>query len=144
MRTIHERMNCRFSFKTTAQIGIQIVNVLQKIHEHGYVFNDLKPDNILVGDLPLYFYQEMMKQKKTIDKRQFCQVHLIDFGLTTSYNDENGQHIKTGMPDKFKGSMLFASKNAFNFLMTSRRDDLIALCYLLIYLIDENQLKFIQ
>ena len=40
--------------------------------------------------------------------------------------------------------MLFASKNAFNFLKTSRRDDLIALCYLLIYLIDENQLKIIQ
>ena len=120
------------------------MNVLQKIHEYGYVFNDLKPDNILIGDLPLYFYQEMIKQKKTIDKRQFCQVHLIDFGLTTSYNDENGKHIKSGMPDKFKGSMLFASKNAFNFLMTSRRDDLIALCYLLIYLIDENQLKFIQ
>lgn len=58
--------------------------------------------------------------------------------MTTSYNDENGVHIKDGLPDKFKGSMLFASKNTFNFVMTSRRDDFIALCYLMIYLIDEN------
>lgn len=68
---------------------------------------------------------------------------MVDFGLTTCYNDEKGNHIEEGIPDKFKGSMLFASKNAFKFEMTSRRDDLIALCYLLIYLIDENQLGFI-
>jgi serine/threonine protein kinase len=118
--------------------------VLQKIHEYGYVFNDLKPDNILIGDIPLYFYFEMMNQKKSIDKKKFYQIHLVDFGLTTSYKDEDGKHIKSGLPDKFKGSMLFASKNAFNFVMTSRRDDFIALCYLMVYLIDENQLKFIQ
>jgi hypothetical protein len=40
--------------------------------------------------------------------------------------------------------MLFASKNAFDFTMMSRRDDLIGLCYVLIYLLDENQLGFIN
>ena len=32
--------------------------------------------------------------------------------------------------------MIFASKNAFNLFTQSRRDDLISLCYLLVYLID--------
>ena len=40
--------------------------------------------------------------------------------------------------------MLFASKNVFNFTMASRRDDMISLCYLLIYLLDESQLKIIN
>ena len=82
--------------------------------------------------------EDSQDQNVDIDIKAFCQIHLIDFGLATSYLDDNGNHIKSNIPDKFKGSMLFASKNAFKFLMTSRRDDLIALCYLMIYLIEEN------
>jgi hypothetical protein len=62
----------------------------------------------------------------------------------TEYKEPSGQHIKEGTSDKFKGSLLFASKNSFDFVATSRRDDLISLCYLLIYLVDENQLGFIK
>jgi len=40
--------------------------------------------------------------------------------------------------------MLFASQHVFNFYVTSRRDDLISLCYILIYFIDDNQLEFIN
>ena len=40
--------------------------------------------------------------------------------------------------------MLFASKHAFEFTITSRRDDLISLCYILIYLLDESHFKFIN
>jgi len=69
----------------------------------------------------------MMNQNKSIDKKKFYQIHLVDFGLTTSYKDEDGKHIKSCIPDKFKGSMLFASKNAFIFVMTSRRYDFISL-----------------
>lgn len=50
LRSIHDHSNGHFCFKTTAQIGIQLVNILEKIHEAGYVFNDLKPDNILIGN----------------------------------------------------------------------------------------------
>lgn len=39
--------------------------------------------------------------------------------------------------------MIFASKNAFNLFTQSRRDDLMSLCYLLLYLVD-GDLKFLQ
>ena len=39
--------------------------------------------------------------------------------------------------------MIFASKNAYNLYTQSRRDDLISLCYLLIFLID-GDLKFLK
>lgn len=58
--------------------------------------------------------------------------------------DKDNNHIKNGVNDKFKGSMMFASKYSFNFVQTSRRDDLISLCYILIYLIDEIQLGYIN
>ena len=101
----------------------------------GFVFNDLKPDNILVGNCPTSW--------KSKDPQKHI-LRLIDFGLITQYKQPNGEHIEYKTPDKFKGSMLFASKNAFDFSLMSRRDDLIALCYVLIFLIDEKMLGFIQ
>ena len=38
----------------------------------------------------------------------------------------------------FKGNVVFSSKNAFKRITLSRRDDIIALVYLLDYLIDTN------
>jgi len=31
----------------------------------------------------------MMNQNKTIDKKKFYKIHLVDFGQTTSYKDED-------------------------------------------------------
>ena len=31
------------------QIGLSVLNILELVHDSGLVFNDLKPDNILVG-----------------------------------------------------------------------------------------------
>jgi len=40
--------------------------------------------------------------------------------------------------------MIFASLNQLNFQLTSRRDDLISLCYLLIYLLNEGNITGID
>lgn len=40
--------------------------------------------------------------------------------------------------------MLFASSTAFQFKQTSRRDDLISLVYLLVFLLDLSRLTFIS
>ena len=53
LRHVYEKFDCHFSNKTIIQIGIQIVGILEKIHKNGYIFNDLKPDNILVGNITL-------------------------------------------------------------------------------------------
>ena len=39
----------RFSLKTAVQIGIQLIDRLKELHECGFIHNDLKPDNILLG-----------------------------------------------------------------------------------------------
>lgn len=144
LRNIHEKLCNKFSFKTAAQIGLQMVNVLEKVHDCGLVYNDIKPDNILIGDIEIIPIIDGDSQPNVDIVQTDCSsVRLIDFAYSTAFNDTDGQHIKDNVPDKFQGSILFASKNAFNFTSTSRRDDFISLCYLLIYLVNENQLGFI-
>ena len=152
LRHVYEKFDCHFSNKTIIQIGIQIVGILEKIHKNGYIFNDLKPDNILVGNITLNeAKKEILKNKnnpelnsKMLEDMQLFKLRFIDFGLVTRFLDQKGEHIKDGISDKFKGSMLFASKNSFKFLRTSRRDDLISLVYIIIFMIDIDRLKFIN
>jgi hypothetical protein len=68
---------------------------------------------------------------------------LIDYGLASRYKNENNIHLDKETKDDFKGSLEFASKNAFDFVKTSRRDDLISLCYLLIYCLDNKSHSFL-
>jgi len=72
------------------------------------------------------------------DFKERNQIYLIDFGLTSTYLDDLGNHkpMMTDVP--FKGNMVFSSKNAFKRITLSRRDDIIALMYLMDYLIDTN------
>ena len=51
-KTLKDHMDMRsggFSLKTVCQVGIQLIQVLECLHEIGYVYNDLKLDNILIG-----------------------------------------------------------------------------------------------
>ena len=52
---------------------------LEKLHHIGYVHNDLKLDNILVGD----------GKSENLNK-----IKLIDFGFSSCYLDHDGEHVK--------------------------------------------------
>lgn len=68
---------------------------------------------------------------------------IIDFGLAKKYVDKHGKHIAHRPVNSFKGNRIFASYNQMCMNTTSRKDDLISLFYILIYLIDES-LPFIH
>lgn len=109
-----------FSLKTVCQIGIKLIEIIKQIHDIGYVYNDLKLDNILIGD-----------QHSNLNSMH--EIKLIDFGFATKFVDQNGNHLKLDK-QPFRGNMAFCSKNAMNFETQSRRDDLISLNYILLYL----------
>ena len=98
-----------------------MTQMLEKVHAIGLVFNDLKLDNIMVGDSD--------NSPNSLD-----DIRLIDFGLSTEYLDAKGQHIKFGLTKEFKGSMAMSSKYSMSFCTLGRRDDLISLTYLIIYM----------
>jgi serine/threonine protein kinase len=112
---------CKFSLKTTCEIGIQLIEALQILHKAGYVHNDLKLDNILVGDRDSSF-------------KSLSEIKLIDLGFNTRYVTRKGEHITEELKYS-KGNIAFASKNVLNGIVPSRRDDLISLTYMLLYML---------
>jgi hypothetical protein len=49
-------------------------------------------------------------------------------------------HISESLLKYFEGNFLYSSANQMSFMATSRRDDLISLFYLLIKLLNKNEL----
>ena len=68
----------KFSFKTIIQIGIALLDIIQTFHKSGYVYNDLKPENICIGNFEN-------------DEENYI-LKLIDFGLCSKYI-KDGVHI---------------------------------------------------
>jgi serine/threonine protein kinase len=63
------------------------------------------------------------------------RIVLIDFGLAKPFRDGSGKHLECKDIREFKGNFLFSSHNAFRYENLSRRDDLISLGNLLVYLL---------
>ena len=111
----------KFSLKTTILIFIQLITRLEMIHdtsERYFIHRDIKPDNFLLG----------LKKKSST-------VHLIDFGLAKRFimNKKTWEHIPMQTGKSMIGTARFASSNAHRGYELSRRDDLEALGYMMLY-----------
>lgn len=124
------QFNMQFSLKTICQIGIRLIEIFERIHEAGLTYNDLKLDNILVGN-------HLNKVEK------MHEIMMVDFGFATKYVDKNGDHMSQQSNDTFRSNMIFATVNQFKFKNTSRRDDLMSLVYLLVFLSNKGSVPFI-
>ena len=72
-------------------------------------------------------------------------INVIEFGCATSFIDyDSYEHIKKGTQESFRGNMEHASLNKMKFHKTSRRDDLISLFYLLIFLLNGGKVPGID
>ena len=105
----------KLSLKLTLQIGIQILQLLETIHNKGLVHRDIKPENFLLG---LNNYSK--------------QIYIIDFGFCKSFMNGNN-HIPIKKTNNLIGSLSYASINSHKCIELSRRDDLESLGYMLIY-----------
>ena len=63
--------------------------------------------------------------------------------MVRKYRDSNDELIPNKRETVFKGNIIFASVHLFNMKSPSRRDDLISLAYLLLYMI-YGELPFIR
>jgi serine/threonine protein kinase len=93
---LHKRERS-FSIKTVCQIGIVLIESIRKLHSLGVVHNDLKLQNILVGDS---------------NGKNLSRLTLIDFGLCSNFIAQDGTHIKKRNDVNFRGNLAFCSKNA--------------------------------
>jgi len=108
-----------FSLKTVCMIGHQFVTVLEYIHNKHILHRDIKPDNFVMGLNNLSQY-----------------VYLLDFGLAKKYRSSRTlKQIPLVNRKKLTGTARYASINALRGYEHSRRDDLEAAGYVLIYFI---------
>lgn len=110
--------NRKFSLKTLLMLADQMISRVEYVHAHSFVHRDIKPDNFLVG----------LAENTN-------QVYIIDFGLSKKYRDaKTQQHIQfKERPGSLTGSARYASINTHLGNEQSRRDDLEAMGYVLMY-----------
>jgi len=125
-----KKMNRMLHSTVIARICLQFIERLEVLHDIGYIHRDLKPHNFLVDEDPL-------------QENNFT-VFLIDFGLSKSYIDKNGNHIPYRTDRKFMGTLKYAPINAQLGVEQSRRDDLESLGYVMIYLMNKGAVPWVE
>jgi len=95
---------------------IKCIDILKNIHEHYVIHRDIKPQNFMFDE--------------------HGELHLIDFGLATVYVDDDHHHIKcTGCSQSYiLGTPKYISYHIHEGYVPSRRDDLISVGYLYLFL----------
>ena len=63
------------------------------------------------------------------------KVTLIDFGMAKPYLNKYSDHVDQSILTEFSGNLIFSSQYQMDFKSTSRRDDLISIFYVLIWLL---------
>ena len=102
-------------------IAIQVIERLEFIHSKDYIYRDVKPENLMIG----------IEDPNVI--------YIIDYGLCKKYrSSKTGKHIQPKNIKKFIGTLKYASSNVVKGKEASRRDDLISLGFVLIYLYKRN------
>lgn len=116
---LHKYCKSKFTLKTGLLLGKQMISRLEYFQNKQFIHRDVKPENFCMG----------YGSKSNI-------VYLIDYGLSKRYSDpKTGQHIPLKDGKSLTGTARYASINTHLGFEQSRRDDLEALTYVLIFLI---------
>ena len=122
---IFYKKNNYFSLKDICMFTIQILNRIEYVHSKYLIHRDIKPENFLIGDSDKYM------------------IYIIDFGLSKKYrSSRTNKHIQFKLTKKFTGTARYASINAVRGAEQSRRDDLEAIGYMLLFFFTRGKLPW--
>lgn len=119
-------------YKKAVPIGIvsdyakQMMEIIRAVHERGFIHRDVKPPNF------------MLKKDDEAGgglNKPDSKLYLIDFGLSRTYIDNHTKkHRCNTTRTGIIGTSRFVSSNIHDGHEPSRRDDLISIMYVVVYL----------
>lgn len=117
LKDLYERCHNRFPVQTVALIAIQLLSRLEVLHFAGWVHQDIKPENVVMGS----------GDNKNV-------LYLLDYGTSAQYLDPVTKlHQAKGPSTKIVGTARYSSLNNHYGYLQSRRDDLESLGYTLLF-----------
>ena len=117
LQTVLTLCESKFSLHCACLVTMQMLNVMESMHNKGYIHRDLKPDNYMFGL-----------------RHETQKLFLIDYGLVKRIlNPKNGRHIPFETNKQMCGTLRYCSSNIHRGHELSRRDDIESILYLLIY-----------
>lgn len=102
----------KLTLKTCCMVMKRLINIIESIHQHNYIYRDMKPENIVIYEHNIY---------------------LIDFGMCKKYVVKD-EHIPMKTNKVLTGTARYASINTHLGYEQSRRDDLEGIFYVVVYL----------
>ena len=115
------------------------------------MYNDLKLDNLMISsqigseNQNQHAPNSASSSSSDLDLFSSTSVTLIDFGYASRYlkyreEKQGWQHIEKKHKKVFRGNVYFSSPSQLKFNSTSRRDDMISLFYLIVYLFKQGKI----
>ena len=104
---------------------IKMLQIISRVHDAGIVHRDIKPENFMIC-----FPTIDQKQKEDGEK----MLYIIDFGLSRFYM-KGYNHVINTYDRTIVGTMRYISKHIHDGDVYSRRDDIISIIYVSIYLL---------
>lgn len=114
---VFEEKGKKLDIGTVMKLAINIISHLEKIHRTGIIHRDIKPNNFMFGN-----------------GDHINDLYVMDFGLSKKWYVE-GDHIEFKVGRSMIGTARYASTNIHHGTEPSRRDDMEAVGYMLIYLV---------
>lgn len=114
-RLVSSAKRTRYGKIPFGNIAVRLLDCLQALHETGFLFVDVKPENFMLS-----------KDGKTLADK----IRMIDFGLVQSVKSIGGHRPNEGS-SSLAGTPLYSSLHVHDGQTHSRRDDLEALGYII-------------
>ena len=115
----------KYYLKDVLKYMITITEIIEKIHEKCVIHRDIKPENFMISRSQIQDNQTDQVIKK---------VNIIDFGLSRIYIKDYA-HIPNKPNASIVGTMRYISTHIHEGNVYSRRDDIISILYVIIYLL---------
>lgn len=125
-------LDYKYYLKDVLKYMISMVEIIEKIHEKGVIHRDIKPENFMISRSRIQDNQT--DQTNSSSDQVIKKVNIIDFGLSRIYMKED-VHIPNKSDASIVGTMRYISTHIHEGNVYSRRDDIISILYVIIYLL---------